>query len=1354
MDTPKNNQNNPNNQTKKPFELDEKGRRRTLAPTVLVQYLGQDSCDRFLRFYLYKGETETLVKRLEKVGLTLQRALQPFGPLMAELGDRVESGVVKQLREQGYSVFDLKEQDETATVRALRSVQNKPVYLYQAKVKGKLGSWPFEGQADLIRAERDSESGQLRLLVGDVKSTRQDKVQHRLQVSIYVKLLHQMLMPQGERALFEGTVVRREADGTLQNPDGALKFDLQPYFAALERLVTDLERVDTTELPELHYYVNHKCDGCLFNPVCLVESAERQDLALVPFMESADKRALVEQGIKTVADLASLKQLPIVPDKAERERQQLETGRKLDMSLKPSPGQENRVAALSEKWPVGPKLDRLVQRARRVWRYFTQDDSVQSYGYLLDGGRSTLPADEAYPDLIKIFLDVQTDYMEDRVYLAGALVSGPKGSQSVVKITPGVTNAERERGLLTEWVTEILQAVFKVAENAEAAPVHLYLYNRHDQRHLLEALRRHLDVFASLPAMYELLTETPALTQAAVSFIYDEVKERRNFMRAGHTLQSVAFQLGFKWDDGAHALYYRLFERGMFDYLLERKSDGLTVESAARFFSNIPLEYAYAAWGMFRAEDFKPMQRRDVTPYLRVTTAQIVNFQAKRLEALAYIESKLRPKNAYIKKEPLNLNALATASAQPVPFRKVLEEFLYIEHYANLQEHLQLFTQPNVKRVQMGRSLLLRCTSIEEKVFRNKKAYTAHFEADFSQTGIEPTAAMQINKLKPDSWCVLNELEKDGQAWDMVRGRLAIIQSQDGMQVSLDLSEMSFAAPKNQPKPTIAFRYYHNNKLLPVPGQYYMLDEMVDDLNGDKLLEACRQAEHNSFYHLLSVAALSGELNRRQNLAPELPAKAREFAELVASIEGQFAPTAAQQAVIAGHFARKVFLVQGPPGTGKSHTLGWAALARMYAEQATGGTLRIAVSCQTHNAVNIVLQSIANKLKKLQGTPAGDLLQDLAIYKIGDESNSDQLPEGVAMLDTWVSRGQIARILSSKLVVIGATPGGLYKLMKQSSYNAPDSFWQQKPFDAVILDEASQMNLPQALLATSWLREDGQLIVVGDHRQMSPILAHAWDSEDRLNAVERQPYRSVFQYLLDQQFPRVALDESFRLHEAQAYFLQENIYRHDGINFHSRRKSLLADCTDATMHPYLRAVLNPQYPVIVVQHAERASQQVNPTEANLIEPALEACFERLGLDGNEGVGVVVPHRAQRALLRARFPKLAEADAVDTVERYQGDEREVIIVSATASDPDYVLAEAEFLLNPNRLNVALSRPRKKLIVVASEVVFNFLSAELEIFEQAALWKRLLSKDCADELLWAGEFAGTAVKVFGRRTSAED
>jgi len=126
--------------------------------------------------------------------------------------------------------------------------------------------------------------------------------------------------------------------------------------------------------------------------------------------------------------------------------------------------------------------------------------------------------------------------------------------------------------------------------------------------------------------------------------------------------------------------------------------------------------------------------------------------------------------------------------------------------------------------------------------------------------------------------------------------------------------------------------------------------------------------------------------------------------------------------------------------------------------------------------------------------------------------------------------------------------------------------------------------------------------------------------------------------------------------------------------------------------------------------------------------------------------VVVPHRAQKALLRTTFPKLAGEDAIDTVERFQGGERDVIIVSATASDPDYVLAEADFLLNLNRLNVALSRPRKKLVVVASRSVTRLLMSDLDVFDNAVIWKRLYFQ-YADRVLWRGVMGGVPVTVRG-------
>jgi superfamily I DNA and/or RNA helicase len=147
-----------------------------------------------------------------------------------------------------------------------------------------------------------------------------------------------------------------------------------------------------------------------------------------------------------------------------------------------------------------------------------------------------------------------------------------------------------------------------------------------------------------------------------------------------------------------------------------------------------------------------------------------------------------------------------------------------------------------------------------------------------------------------------------------------------------------------------------------------------------------------------------------------------------------------------------------------------------------------------------------------------------------------------------------------------------------------------------------------------------------------------------------------------------------------------------------------------------------------------------------------------GYEAGEGLGVVVPHRAQRAALREHVPCLSVTDpqtnmivtsAVDTVERFQGGEREAILVSATESDRDYLLVSSDFLLDPRRLTVALSRARRKMVLVASHTVFSLFSADEETFVHAQLWKNLLRRTCTVPL-WDGERDGVRVTVWGNAT----
>ena len=181
------------------------------------------------------------------------------------------------------------------------------------------------------------------------------------------------------------------------------------------------------------------------------------------------------------------------------------------------------------------------------------------------------------------------------------------------------------------------------------------------------------------------------------------------------------------------------------------------------------------------------------------------------------------------------------------------------------------------------------------------------------------------------------------------------------------------------------------------------------------------------------------------------------------------------------------------------------------------------------------------------------------------------------------------------------------------------------------------------------------------------------------------------------------------------------------------------------MEGWLRHALAPEHPLILIEHNDDRSQQANACEALVIEALVQTAVAQLGLDARTGLGIVVPHRAQKALLQARLPHLA--DAVDTVERFQGGERDLILVSATVSDLAYAQSESDFLLEPRRLTVAVSRPKRKLIVLASQTLFTLMPADLDDYERGALWKQLRHA-CASPPLWTGEYEGYRLRVLHR------
>ena len=102
------------------------------------------------------------------------------------------------------------------------------------------------------------------------------------------------------------------------------------------------------------------------------------------------------------------------------------------------------------------------------------------------------------------------------------------------------------------------------------------------------------------------------------------------------------------------------------------------------------------------------------------------------------------------------------------------------------------------------------------------------------------------------------------------------------------------------------------------------------------------------------------------------------------------------------------------------------------------------------------------------------------------------------------------------------------------------------------------------------------------------------------------------------------------------------------------------------------------------------------------DPQRKATHSRDGHTCARSVGVVTPHNAQRGALEVDLPDVITAN---TVEKYQGGERDIITVSATVSDPEFARREGRFILNPRRVLVAISRSKLLTVVVCSTTLFE-------------------------------------------------
>jgi DNA replication ATP-dependent helicase Dna2 len=353
------------------------------------------------------------------------------------------------------------------------------------------------------------------------------------------------------------------------------------------------------------------------------------------------------------------------------------------------------------------------------------------------------------------------------------------------------------------------------------------------------------------------------------------------------------------------------------------------------------------------------------------------------------------------------------------------------------------------------------------------------------------------------------------------------------------------------------------------------------------------------------------------------------------------------QAVNLGVNANDCALIHGPPGTGKTYTI--ARLIRALVDRGD----RVLLTAFTNRAVDNALEALRD-----QG------FED--ICRVGTDTGirEDMLD---VQLETRGDPNERAAELRTAPVVAATTASCGSRVMREQH------------FDVALVDEASQLTEPSAMAA---LNRADRFVLVGDHEQLPPVVQSA-DAGDE--STESNPLStSLFERLIEQ-YPDAAvmLTRQYRMSQRIQAFSSAEFY--DGALRPATGAVAAQSLSDLCDPDALPAELRDA--VTFLDPGGSRVGNTNPTEADRVAEIVDA-YLQAGIDPAD-IGVIAPFRAQVAEISRRVDV-----TVDTVDRFQGSSKEIIIVSFVATGQ----LEGPLFDDYRRINVALSRAKKGLVLV--------------------------------------------------------
>lgn len=401
-------------------------------------------------------------------------------------------------------------------------------------------------------------------------------------------------------------------------------------------------------------------------------------------------------------------------------------------------------------------------------------------------------------------------------------------------------------------------------------------------------------------------------------------------------------------------------------------------------------------------------------------------------------------------------------------------------------------------------------------------------------------------------------------------------------------------------------------------------------------------------------------------------------------------------------WAKDVAVVHGPPGTGKTTTLVEAIFETLRRES------QVLVCAQSNMAVDWISEKLVdrgiNVLRIGNPTRVNDKMLSFT-YERRFEAHPDypqlwsirkairELRQQRKHADSWHQKMDRLKSRATELELrIRSSLFGEARVIASTLTGAANRVLEGEKYSTLFIDEAAQ-----ALEAACWIaiRKAGRVILAGDHCQLPPTVKSIMALKGGLG-------KTLMERIVENKPETVTLLKmQYRMNEQIMKFSSEWFYHG------------MVESAPTVSH---RGILDYDTPMMWIDTAECDGKEefvgenfgrINRAEAELTLQTLQQYLEKIGkqriLEESIDVGIISPYRAQVQLLRKELRKreffrpYRHLLTVNTVDGFQGQERDIILISLVRSNDG---GDIGFLRDLRRMNVAITRARMKLIILGS------------------------------------------------------